>query len=64
VRRRNGRFRASPPPTRLPEVTGRPLPGVLAAGIVDPDVFHPWYAVMAARYGQLGVRALLPLERV
>lgn len=57
-------FRASPPPMRLPEVTGRPLPDVLAAGIVDPDVFHTGYAIMAARYEQLGIRALLPLERV
>jgi hypothetical protein len=57
-------FRASPPPMRLPEVTGHPLPEVLAAGIVDPDVFRTGYAFMAARYEQLGVRALLPLERV
>lgn len=49
---------------RLPEVTGRPLPEVLAAGIIDPDVFHTGYAIMAARYKQLGIRALLPLERV
>jgi hypothetical protein len=57
-------FRASPPPMRLPEVTGRPLPEVLPTGIVDPDVFHTGYAIMAARYEQLGIRALLPLERV
>jgi hypothetical protein len=57
-------FRACPPPMRLPEVTGRPLPDVLAAGIVDPDVFRTGYAIMAARYEQLGIRALLPLERV
>jgi hypothetical protein len=57
-------FRACPPPMRLPEVTGRPLPDVLAAGIVDPDVFSTGYAIMAARYEQLGIRALLPLERV
>jgi len=57
-------FRASPPPMRLPEVTGRPLPEVLAAGIIDPEVFHTGHAIMAARYGQLGIRALLPLERV
>lgn len=57
-------FRASPPPMRLPEVTGHPLPEVLAAGIIDPDVFHSGYAIMSARYEQLGVRALLPLERV
>ncbi len=37
---------------------------MLAAGIVDPDVFHTGYAIMAARYEQLGIRALLPLERV
>ena len=57
-------FRASPPPMRLPEVTGRPLPEVLGTGIIDPDVFHTGYAIMAARYEQLGIRALLPLERV
>jgi hypothetical protein len=57
-------FRACPPPMRLPEVTGRPLPEVLAAGIIDPDVFRTGYAIMAARYEQLGIRALLPLERV
>jgi hypothetical protein len=57
-------FRASPPPMRLPEVTGHPLPEILAAGIIDPDVFHTGYAIMAARYEQLGIRALLPLERV
>jgi hypothetical protein len=57
-------FRASPPPMRLPEVTGRPLPEVLAAGIIDPEVFHTGYAIMAARYEQLGIRALLPLERI
>ena len=57
-------FRASPPPMRLPGVTGRPLPDMLAAGIIDPDVFHTGYAIMAARYERLGIRALLPLERV
>ena len=57
-------FRASPPPMRLPEVTGRPLPEVLGSGIIDPEVFHTGYAIMAARYEQLGIRALLPLERV
>src|SRR5215472_14434348 len=41
-------FRASPPPMRLPEVTGRPLPEVLAAGITDPEVFRTGYAIMAA----------------
>ena len=57
-------FRASPPPMRLPQVTGRPLPEVLAAGIIDPEVFRAGHAIMAARYEQLGIRALLPLERV
>ena len=57
-------FRASPPPMRLPEVTGGPLPEVLGTGIIDPDVFHTGYAIMAARYEQLAVGALLPLERV
>ena len=28
--------RASPPPMRLPEVTGQPLPEVLGTGIIDP----------------------------
>ena len=50
-------FRASPPPMRLTGVTGRPLPDVLAVGIVDPDVFHTGYAIMAARYEQLGIHA-------
>jgi hypothetical protein len=57
-------FRASPPPMRLPGVTGRPLPELLAAGVADPQVFHAGYDIMAARYGRLGIRALLPLERV
>lgn len=48
---------------RLPEVTGYPLPEILAAGIIDPEVFHTGYAIMAARYEQFGIR-LLPLERV
>jgi len=43
-------FRASPPPMRLPEVTGHPLPEVLGSGIIDPEVFHTGYAIMAARY--------------
>jgi hypothetical protein len=38
------------PPMRLPEVTGRPLPEVLAAGIIDLDVLRTGYAIMAARY--------------
>jgi len=57
-------FRASPPPMRLPGVTGRPLPDVLGTEVIDADVFNTGYAIMAARYEQLGVRALLPLERV
>jgi hypothetical protein len=57
-------FRASPPPMRLPGVTGRPLPEVLGTGIIDQDVFHTGYAIMAARYEQLAVGALLPLERI
>jgi hypothetical protein len=57
-------FRASPPPMRLPGVTGRPLPDVLGTEVIDADVFHRGYAIMAARYEQLGIRALLPLERV
>jgi hypothetical protein len=57
-------FRASPPPMRLPEVTGHPLPEVLGSGIIDPEVFHTGYAIMAARYEQLGIRTLLPLERI
>ena len=57
-------FRASPPPMRLPGVTGRPLPDVAGTEVIDADVFHTGYAIMAARYEQLGIRALLPLERV
>jgi len=57
-------FRASPPPKRLPEVTGRPLPDLLGTGIIDAGVFSAGYDIMAARYEQLGIRALLPLERV
>jgi hypothetical protein len=57
-------FRASPPPMRLPEVSGCPLPDLLGAGIIDKDVFSAGYAVMAARYERIGVRVLLPLERV
>jgi hypothetical protein len=49
---------------RLPGVTGCPLPEVLGTGIIDLEAFHTGYAVMAARYEQLGIRALLPLERV
>jgi hypothetical protein len=57
-------FRASPPPMRLPEVSGCPLPELLGTGIIDKDVFSAGYAVMAARYERIGVRVLLPLERV
>ena len=57
-------FRASPPPMRLPEVTGHPLPEILGSGIIDPEVFHTGYTIMAARYEQLGIRSLLTLERV
>lgn len=49
-------FRASPPPMRLPEVTGRPLPEVLAARIIDPEVFRTGYAIIATRYEQLGIQ--------
>jgi hypothetical protein len=57
-------FRASPPPMRLPDVTGWPLPELFGTGLIDKDVFSVGHAVMAARYDRLGVRALLPLERV
>ncbi|MGH3280496.1 MAG: hypothetical protein ACRDNW_15345 [Trebonia sp.] len=57
-------FRADPPPMRLPQVTSRPLAEVLAAGTIDRDVFQAGFEIMAARYRQLGVRGLLPLERV
>lgn len=57
-------FRASPPPMRLPGVTGCPLPELLASRSIDADVFRAGHAIMAARYGKLGIRALLPLERV
>jgi hypothetical protein len=57
-------FRASPPPMRLPRVSGRPLVDLLSAGTVDQDVFRAGYDIMAARYERLGIRALLPLERV
>jgi hypothetical protein len=49
---------------RLPGVTGHPLPEVLGTGVIDPDVFRTGYAIAAARYRQLGIRALLPLVRV
>jgi SAM-dependent methyltransferase len=49
---------------RLPGATGRPLPNVLGTGVIEPDMFYTGYAVMADRYEQLGIRALLPLERV
>lgn len=57
-------FRASPPPMRLPDVTGRPLTELLGTGIVDKDVFNAGYDIMAARYERLGIRVPLPLERV
>jgi hypothetical protein len=57
-------FRVSPPPMRLPDVTGRPLPVLLGTGIIDKDLFSAGYDIMAGRYERLGVRALLPLERV
>jgi hypothetical protein len=41
-----------------------PSPRVLDTGVIDPEVFRAGYAVMAGRYEQLGIRALLPLERV
>jgi hypothetical protein len=48
---------------RLPGVTGCQLPEVLATGIIDLEVFQTGCAVIAARYEQLGIRDLLPLER-
>jgi hypothetical protein len=57
-------FRASPPPMRLPEVTGRPLMDLLGTGIMDTGVFSAGYDIMAAHYERLGIRALLPLDRV
>jgi hypothetical protein len=57
-------FRASPPPMRMPGVAARPLPDLLGTGIIDKDVFSAGHAIMATRYERLGVRALLPLERV
>ena len=57
-------FRASPPPMRLPEVSGRPLPAVLESGVIDRDVFSAGHAIMVTRYEGLGTRALLPLDRV
>jgi hypothetical protein len=57
-------FRAAPPPMRLPQVAGTPLPVLLESGVIDKDVFHVGCAIMAARYERLGVHGLLPLERV
>jgi hypothetical protein len=57
-------FRASPPPTRLPEVTGSRLPELLDTGIIDRELFSAGYDIMADRYERLGIRALLPLERI
>ena len=57
-------FRAVPPPMRLPEITGCPLPAVLQSGAVDPDLFGAGHMIMARRYKQLGAKALLPLDRV
>jgi hypothetical protein len=57
-------FRASPPPMRLPRITGCPLPTLLESGVIDTDVFRVGHSVISARYEQLGVRSLLPLERV
>src|SRR5271170_7084513 len=49
-------FRASPPPMRLPEVSGRPLPAVLESGVIDRDVFSAGHAIMVTRYEGLGTR--------
>jgi hypothetical protein len=57
-------FRYCPPPMRLPQVTGYPLPVLLESGVVDKDMFLAGRAIMATRYERLGVRGLLPLERV
>jgi hypothetical protein len=57
-------FRADPPPMRLPHVTGCPLYDLLGTGVIDEDVFRVGYSVMATRYQELGIRRLLPLERV
>lgn len=57
-------FRVSPPPMRLPDVTGCPLPALLESGLIDTGVFRVGHSVIAARYERLGVRGLLPLERV
>ena len=57
-------FRTDPPPMRLPDVSGCPLPELLDSGTIDSQVFWTGYGIMACRYAQLGIRALLPLERV
>jgi len=57
-------FRTDPPPMRLPDVSGCPLLERLDSGTIDSQVFWTGYGIMAYRYAQLGIRALLPLERV
>jgi hypothetical protein len=57
-------FRSDPPPMRLPEVSGLPLTALLASGTIDADTFRAGQSIMAARYEGLGVRDLLPLDRV
>jgi hypothetical protein len=57
-------FRTDPPPMRLPDVSGCPLPELLDNGTIDSQVFWTGYGIMACRYAQLGIKALLPLERV
>src|SRR5271156_1804377 len=54
-------FRTDPPPMGLPHVSGRPLPELLDNGTIDSQVFWTDYGIMACRYAQLGIRALLVL---
>jgi hypothetical protein len=57
-------FRVGPPPMRLPEISGHPLPAMLESGIIDRDVFSIGQAIMVGRYKRLGIRTMLPLDRV
>jgi hypothetical protein len=57
-------LRTGPESAPLPDVETCSLPELLESCMTDRDLFYDGYAVMAARYRQLGVSALLPFDRV
>jgi hypothetical protein len=57
-------LRAVPEPMRLPGTEIHPLSELLNTAMIDRDLFDTGYALMRRRYTQIGLSALLPLDRV